>query len=136
MSGLYSASLAPYITKLLSVEFLSQHFKSSQRGSGMTEGDSYPASCYNPTPTHPPPPQKKVGKNITTATKARHITEKKRIIHWLSVTTSGSNSSLGLFYSINLCPEIKNLEETPYYGQERIFFSLGQKRGSAIMFFT
>ena len=35
----------------------------------------------------------------------------------------------GLFYSIYLGPEIKNLEETPYYGRERICFLFGQKRG-------
>ena len=44
------------------------------------------------------------------------------MIHWPSGTTSGSNSSLGLFYSIYLGPEIKNLEEPPYYGWE--IFSL------------
>ena len=41
----------------------------------------------------------------------------------VSGTTSGSNSSLGLFYSVYLGPEIKILEETPYYGRERIFSS-------------
>ena len=38
--------------------------------------------------------------------------------------TSGSNSIFTLFYSKNLGPEIKNLEKTPYYGRERIFFLL------------
>ena len=41
---------------------------------------------------------------------------KNYLIHWPSGTTSGSNSSLGSFYLIYLGPEIKNLEETPYYG--------------------
>ena len=48
--------------------------------------------------------------------------------------TSGSDSSLGLFYSIYLGPEIKNLEETPYYGRET--FTLGQKRGLSHLFFA
>ena len=37
---------------------------------------------------------------------------------------SGSNSIFSLFYSIYLGTEIKNLEETRYYGRERIFFLL------------
>ena len=45
-------------------------------------------------------------------------------MHWPSGTTSGSNSIFSLFYSKYLGPEIKNLEKTPYYGRERIFFLL------------
>ena len=36
-----------------------------------------------------------------------------KIIHWLSRTTSGSNSSVGLFYKIYLGPVIKNLVRHP-----------------------
>ena len=41
-----------------------------------------------------------------------------QLIHWPSGTTSGSNSIFVLFHSIYLDPEIKNVEETPYYGRE------------------
>ena len=60
--------------------------------------------------------KKQKGKQITYVPSRGKKEEFKLLIHWVSGTTSGSNSSLGLFYSIYLGPEIKNLEETPYYG--------------------
>ena len=38
-----------------------------------------------------------------------------------------------LEWDIYLCPEIKNLEETPYYGRERLW---GRSEASVILFFT
>ena len=57
-------------------------------------------------------------------TKKRGVTPTRLILR-LSGTTSGSNSSFGLFYSIYLSPEIK---ETPYYGREEFSLSGAEAR--------
>ena len=53
-----------------------------------------------------------------------HVEINKELIHWFSGTTSSSNSSLGLFYSIYLGPEIKK-KKHPIMAEELLLFFLG-----------